>query len=555
MTEFREYPGFDLEEIKIHSTEVVDTPVIGPPYAKPVEIIVDAQAWWQMTQHAREDLRYEAGGIMLGDIYEYEGSTVVRITTSVPAREAVNDIASIQFTYNAWRQMEEERRQRAPTEKLIGWYHTHPGFTAFFSGTDSFMHENFFTQPWHVALVIDPINGEHRFYRWDSGKVVQSPEFLLQVTQWPGPEPPLSATLSLALQRSADQLRHKEKAEGYGLESALRELAQRMPRVPAGSPLDDLLPLIVACKELEADVIAEARRLMQRQRPPDRPIRLAGLEYCSSNRNPRGAISIAHGWLAQQIDDHNLHLHGVEVSQSFCQEVTLPIPSRDLTIDQWGNVFILTRSSEEPIRLLLPPLLVLRSQRFSDDRMRPALSPLAIEWGDAKPAKGIGKLLMGRRCLYLLTKSHIFVLHTRDDYIPKQFNCIGVYPASVCGWSSFSALTYWTDWAVDPTGNLYLLMAKTKEVWRFDQLQGLWQQFLVDDDLDKPRSLCAGLTILSVYDAGKQECIAQYGIPDGQLLCRRALGDDLLRLGIRHIFSDGYKGLYFVTYGHIYFLR
>jgi len=39
---------------------------------------------------------------------------------------------------------------------LLGWFHTHPGHTPFFSETDLATHQAFFKADYHVAIVTDP---------------------------------------------------------------------------------------------------------------------------------------------------------------------------------------------------------------------------------------------------------------------------------------------------------------------------------------------------------------------------------------------------------------
>jgi proteasome lid subunit RPN8/RPN11 len=53
---------------------------------------------------------------------------------------------------------------------MVGWYHTHPGFGIFLSGMDLFIHQNFFTQLWHVAFVLDPRARTSGFFTWNRHK-------------------------------------------------------------------------------------------------------------------------------------------------------------------------------------------------------------------------------------------------------------------------------------------------------------------------------------------------------------------------------------------------
>jgi proteasome lid subunit RPN8/RPN11 len=544
MIEPREADRREPCEIKIHAAEAVDKPISGLPYAAPVEIIVDAAAWVQITRHAAEDLQREVGGLLLGEIYEHAGRGAVRITAAVPARGAVNSLASIQFTSDAWREMERLRRDHSSGEKLVGWYHTHPGFTAFFSNTDTFMHSHFFSQPWHVALVMDPVRGEHRFYRWEAGKVKASPEFLLQRNDWQGPQAPLHLVLGDSLRRAAHDLDLVPEDGGAVIAPALRRLAASLPPTPAPRMSEDLLPLLVACKETPDDVIAAARRLLQRDPAGDLPLTLADCSIPSRNHNPRGALAIAFGWLAQLSGPQQVHAHCLEGSQPLCRTLALPVPAHDLACDERGNLLLLTRDATHPIRLLQPSLPAL-SQGDADVtalEARLALVPVEIEWGDFERAAKIGRIERGRRHLYLLTRNEILVLSCPDPRAPWRFQAEGAHGAAACGWDSFTKLT---DWAVDTADNLFLLMRSSREIWRLDPLQASWQRFPAAG-LESPTHLCAGLTTLWVHDEGRQE-IVRFGIPDGQPLGRRPLGDGLRGRRIWGLGSDGYRRLYLAT--------
>jgi len=46
-----------------------------------------------------------------------------------------------------------------PKLRIVGWYHSHPGFGVEFSEMDVFIQKNFFPSPTQIALVTDPLNG------------------------------------------------------------------------------------------------------------------------------------------------------------------------------------------------------------------------------------------------------------------------------------------------------------------------------------------------------------------------------------------------------------
>jgi hypothetical protein len=41
-------------------------------------------------------------------------------------------------------------------KRIVGWYHTHPRMGIFLSHYDTWLHHNFFPEPWQVALVVEP---------------------------------------------------------------------------------------------------------------------------------------------------------------------------------------------------------------------------------------------------------------------------------------------------------------------------------------------------------------------------------------------------------------
>src|SRR3954447_25139327 len=59
--------------------------------------------------------------------------------------------------------------------KILGWYHTHPGFGIFLSEMDLFIQNNFFPEPWQVASVYDPKSGEDGIFVWKRGHATLDP--------------------------------------------------------------------------------------------------------------------------------------------------------------------------------------------------------------------------------------------------------------------------------------------------------------------------------------------------------------------------------------------
>lgn len=139
-----------------------------------VDILIDEPALRSAQAHALGSLNHEVAGILVGPPPEKQpdGRYVVHIIDSIIAKHTVMHGASVTYTPESWRYVNDKLWERYPDETavIVGWYHTHPGFGIFLSGMDQFIHQNFFTQIWHTALVLDPIAKRSGFFCWDRHK-------------------------------------------------------------------------------------------------------------------------------------------------------------------------------------------------------------------------------------------------------------------------------------------------------------------------------------------------------------------------------------------------
>ena len=139
-----------------------------------VDILLDESALRAMQAHALSSLDREVAGVMIGRRPEKQpdGRYIVHVIDTIVAKHTVMHGASVTYTPESWRFMNDTLWERYPDESavMVGWYHTHPGFGIFLSGMDLFIHQNFFTQIWHVAYVLDPRARTSGFFCWNRQK-------------------------------------------------------------------------------------------------------------------------------------------------------------------------------------------------------------------------------------------------------------------------------------------------------------------------------------------------------------------------------------------------
>jgi proteasome lid subunit RPN8/RPN11 len=138
------------------------------------DILINEPAFRNAQAHSLTSLDREVAGVMIGPPPEKQpdGRYLVHISDTIIAKHTRMQGASVTYTPESWRHVNDKLAEMYPDESavIVGWYHTHPGFGIFLSGMDQFIHQNFFTQPWHVAMVLDPVAQRSGFFCWDRGR-------------------------------------------------------------------------------------------------------------------------------------------------------------------------------------------------------------------------------------------------------------------------------------------------------------------------------------------------------------------------------------------------
>lgn len=119
-------------------------------------------------RHTQAHLDGEVGGFLLGIITD--GAVDVRV--ALPAVDAVGGRAQVTFTHADWDAAHRAVDTEHPDLRIVGWYHSHPGFGIFLSEYDTFIHTNFFADHEMVALVRDPHDGAVGWFGWRDGEIV-----------------------------------------------------------------------------------------------------------------------------------------------------------------------------------------------------------------------------------------------------------------------------------------------------------------------------------------------------------------------------------------------
>jgi proteasome lid subunit RPN8/RPN11 len=140
----------------------------------PPLFILTLDAMQDMLGHGSAETDREVGGVLVGQFIETPRGTGARIDDIIIADSAVASLTHVTFTHESWQSIYQQLEQRDDQARIVGWYHTHPGFGPFLSGQDLFIQRNFFSHPLHVALVLDPVQRLFATFGWSGGEITKS---------------------------------------------------------------------------------------------------------------------------------------------------------------------------------------------------------------------------------------------------------------------------------------------------------------------------------------------------------------------------------------------
>lgn len=130
-------------------------------------VVMEAEVARKIRQHARTSMKAEVCGVLIGKT-DHERMTVEACIAGINAAQGG---AHVTFTQDTWEHIYKIKDKEYPDDKIVGWYHSHPGFGVFLSEHDLFIQQNFFSNPQQVAWVYDPHTDEEGCFGWIGGNI------------------------------------------------------------------------------------------------------------------------------------------------------------------------------------------------------------------------------------------------------------------------------------------------------------------------------------------------------------------------------------------------
>lgn len=130
-------------------------------------VVVASDVARRIRQHARSHMKTEVCGVLIGGMSD----GTLKIEECIAGKDAAQAGTHVTFTQDTWEHIYKVKDAEFPNDRIVGWYHSHPGFGIFLSDHDTFIHRNFFSAPEQVAWVYDPHSDEEGFFGWAGERI------------------------------------------------------------------------------------------------------------------------------------------------------------------------------------------------------------------------------------------------------------------------------------------------------------------------------------------------------------------------------------------------
>jgi proteasome lid subunit RPN8/RPN11 len=218
-------PAQDIDpEAAPGDAEFDEQPPAGDDFLDPeFQPVVHESALEAIRLHGEEDTTVEVCGVLVGRIYESNGAALVYVDDIVRGTHAAGRNSAVTFTADTWAHIDREMDERHPGKRIVGWYHTHPGFGIFLSEMDRFIQRHFFNAPWQTAFVYDPHSEERGMFGWRGGETVKI-DFVVDEGRGPDHARP---------ERQSESVHPSEGSNGDPVPGATTDLMARIDALEA----------------------------------------------------------------------------------------------------------------------------------------------------------------------------------------------------------------------------------------------------------------------------------------------------------------------------------
>jgi proteasome lid subunit RPN8/RPN11 len=156
-----------------------------PVESQEASVVFSTEVLRRIRRHARSSMSAEICGVLIGEI----GPQSTHVDALIEGEAAQQGGTHVTFTQDTWAHIYQVKDSTYPDKRIVGWYHSHPGFGVFLSDHDTFIQRNFFSDARQVAWVYDPHSDEEGCFAWKGQEIVRLAHIALRDEAPSGQDP------------------------------------------------------------------------------------------------------------------------------------------------------------------------------------------------------------------------------------------------------------------------------------------------------------------------------------------------------------------------------
>ena len=140
---------------------------------KEFELYIKENAFQSLLEHCNKmaEENKEAMGFLVGDVKYWNKEYAVVYDIATASLDA--SPYHVKFRKDAFEELFNKLDEISFDYILVGWYHSHPGYSSFMSEIDVETQRKYFNKSFHVALVVDPIKKEIKAFKIKNSECVE----------------------------------------------------------------------------------------------------------------------------------------------------------------------------------------------------------------------------------------------------------------------------------------------------------------------------------------------------------------------------------------------
>jgi len=144
--------------------------IIGSAIEEKYKIFINYLTIAKAMKHGLKDTINEMGGLLIGNIYSDkridDDFLYLDIKTILPVSR-MGLQKKFTFSEEEFDKLTEEVKEKFPEDRIVGWYHSHPGWGVELSPDDQDTHVSFFNADWYVLLIVESVAKDFAIFGTD----------------------------------------------------------------------------------------------------------------------------------------------------------------------------------------------------------------------------------------------------------------------------------------------------------------------------------------------------------------------------------------------------